>query len=656
MTDEFSIVRGMLHRASRGLLASHPMAKELLGFGQRQGPWLFGLTPGKADKLNWTGFKQALRAAQPRVQGTHPVLVLGQELARLLGLDHSGTAILLAVLAFDRLPRVSELAELVAARGQSLPTVLGETAGLNPGQAERQVRQHILFRLGFVNFKANWQGKVEMSLRWTLERLLDRQPGNAEAILELMVGPRQPAPLPFHAFTHVEEADFLLRLLSGALKEGASGINILIHGPPGTGKTEFARALAQAADARLYAVGEALDDGEEPDRIDRIIAFQMGQRLLGSSPDGVLLFDEMEDFIGDVQPAAGDWYRRREGSKVFVNRLIETNPVPVIWTTNAIGNIDPAILRRMSYVLRFDLPSTGTAMRMLERVGAEEGVIPGSEWRDLIERAPEAAAVLRVSARAARLAGEPGAGIVAARSLAKALRGRDLPLDGLGEVDLALYETDRPIAPLIQRLCESEHTDIAMLLTGPPGTGKTALAQHFARAMDRPLMVRRTSDLLSKWVGETEANIADTFADARAKGSVLLLDEVDSLLFDRATAKATWEVSQVNELLTWLDNHPFPVIAATNFAERLDPATARRFVFKLALKPLSAPRLKLAFERFFAMPAPQSLAAIKNLTPGDFALVAKQLRYANGLSAQEIVDRLGAEAKCKPGSQARIGF
>lgn len=237
MTDEISIVRGMLHRASRGLLASHPIAKELLGFGQRHGPWLFGLTPGNADKLTWTGFKQALRAAPPRVQGTHPVLVLGQELARLLGLDHSDTAILLAVLVFDRLPRVSELAELVAARGQSLPTVLGETAGLNPGQAERQVRQHILFRLGFVNFKANRQGKVEMSLRWTLERLLDRQPGNAEAILELMVGPRQPAPLPFHAFTHVEEADFLLRLLSGALKEGASGNNILIHGPPGTGNT-----------------------------------------------------------------------------------------------------------------------------------------------------------------------------------------------------------------------------------------------------------------------------------------------------------------------------------------------------------------------------------------------------------------------------------
>jgi AAA+ superfamily predicted ATPase len=632
------------------------MAKHLLGYGQQHGPWLFGLTPGRASKLTWTAFKQALRDARPRTRSTHPVLVMGQELARLLGLDESETAILMAVLAFERLPRVAELADLIAGRGQSLPVVLGQAAGIGPAQAESEVRRHLLFRLGFVTFKADWQGRVEMSLRWTFRRLLDRQPDNAEAILELMVGPRQPAPLPLDAFTHIPEADFLRRLISGALRERASGVNILIHGPPGTGKTEFARALAKAAGARLHAVGEALDDGEEPDRVDRIVAFQMGQRLLTSSPDGVLLFDEMEDFIGDVQPAEGDWYRRREGSKVFVNRLIETNAVPVIWTTNAIGNVDPAILRRMSFVLKLDPPSTATALRMLDRIGAEEGLTLCRDWQALVACAPEAAAVLRVSARAERLAGTPGAGIVAARSLTTAIRGHALPPVGRTDIDLDLYESDRPIAALVQHLCASEHTDISILLTGPPGTGKTALAHHFARAMDRPLMVRRTSDLLSKWVGETEANIADTFADARAKGCVLLLDEVDSLLFDRSTARATWEVSQVNELLTWLDNHPFPVIAATNFSERLDPATSRRFVFKLALKPLSGERLNRAFARFFALSAPPTLEAIRNLTPGDFAVVAKQLRHSKPMSAQEIVARLALEAGSKAGVQHRIGF
>lgn len=403
-------------------------------------------------------------------------------------------------------------------------------------------------------------------------------------------------------------------------------------------------------------MGEALDDGEEPDRFDRISAFQMGQHLLASSDSDVLLFDEMEDFIGDVQPAHGDWYRGREGSKVFVNRLIETNPVPVIWTTNAIGNTDPAILRRMSYVLKLDHPSRETALAMLDRVAAEENVSANGEWTQLIEHTPEAASVLRVSARAARLADEGDGGVEVAKSLVKALRGRELPLAGKGDIDLSLYESDRPIAPLVETLCNSAHTDISLLLTGPPGTGKTALAHHFARAMDRPLMVKRTSDLLSKWVGETEANIADAFADARSKGSVLLFDEADSLLSDRSNARASWEVSQVNELLTWLDHHPLPVIAATNFARRLDPATARRFVFKLDLKPLCAERSAVAFERFFESPAPASLRQLQKLTPGDFALVARQIRHCGSLTPEQIVARLKQEEACKPDAQKRIGF
>jgi SpoVK/Ycf46/Vps4 family AAA+-type ATPase len=78
----------------------------------------------------------------------------------------------------------------------------------------------------------------------------------------------------------------------------------------------------------------------------------------------------------------------------------------------------------------------------------------------------------------------------------------------------------------------------------------------------------------------------------------LLFDEVDSLLFDRATARTSWEVGQVNELLTWLDRHPLPVIAATNHGHKLDPAALRRFVFKLELQPLGQELMRRAFERF----------------------------------------------------------
>jgi len=265
--------------------------------------------------------------------------------------------------------------------------------------------------------------------------------------------------------------------------------------------------------------------------------------------------------------------------------------------------------------------------------------------------------VLRVSARGARLAGEADGGLRPARALAKALRGNSLlPPDGPGPVDLDLFETDRPLGPLFERLRASEHLNVSLLLTGIPGTGKTALAHHFARTLDRPLLVRRTSDLLSKWVGETEERIAEAFAEARRKESVLLFDEADSLLFDRSTASTSWEVGQVNELLTWLDRHPLPVVAATNHPGKLDPATLRRFVFKLDLRALGPTRRAAAFERFFGMAAPAMLAEVGGLTPGDFAVVARQLRHAPARDDAEIVERLREEAAAKGCGGGRIGF
>src|SRR5690606_30045640 len=96
-------------------------------------------------------------------------------------------------------------------------------------------------------------------------------------------------------------------------------------------------------------------------------------RVLGDHSGAVLLFDEMEDLIGNTQRSGGDWFSHREGSKVFINRLLETNAAPIIWVTNSVGNIDDAILRRMSFVLKLDLPSRKAAHRILDRIVRDEG-------------------------------------------------------------------------------------------------------------------------------------------------------------------------------------------------------------------------------------------------------------------------------------------
>lgn len=654
--DEHFIVRSMLLRIGRGRPATSSIAKAVTEWAQPHRDWLLPDAPTDAE-LGWDAMIAGVAAEALPGDGVRPhALSLAAALARLLDFGSVDSALLELIVACDRLSRVSSLTEIAAQHGHELPALLGELAGIEPHDAERVVRQSPVLRLDLVNFYVNRRGIIEVDIRWPFERLLDRAPGCGPEMVDTLVGPIQLTTLGLDDFAHVVDAEFLVRLLRGAVRERAAGINILIHGPPGTGKTEFARTLAAAAGVILRGVAEADEDGNEPTRGDRISAFRLAQRLLGPAGDAALLFDEMEDLIGHAERSSGDWFSRREGSKLFVNRMLEANPVPVIWTTNAIGNIDDAILRRMSFVLRLAAPPRRAALRMLDRIARDEGVQPGDGFDRLIDRAPETASVLRVAARGARLAGEADGGVRAATALVRALRGAELPLDGPDTLDLDLFETDRPIAPLFAALTNSAAPDVSFLLTGPPGTGKTAMAHHLSRALDRPLIVKRASDLLSKWVGETEAQIADAFAEARRHEAVLLFDEADSLLFDRTRARSSWEVGQVNELLTWLDRHPLPVVAATNHPGSLDPATLRRFVFKLDLRPLGRERAARAFERFFAMRPPGSLTELCNLTPGDFAVVARQLRHAPATNAVEIVERLRQESEAKPEQCARLGF
>ncbi|WP_326522778.1 AAA family ATPase [Sphingomonas sp.] len=641
----------MLLRIAADMPAPSPLAKAVLEWAHANAGWL---APERRDDLDWVALLASVAERRGDAARAH-VLDLADALAGLLGLSPVDAALLRLMIACDRLPRVDALARIAGRHGHDLPTLLGELAGMPGSDAARGVRRSAVVRLGLADFTTNRQGEIEVAIRWTLERLLDRAPGTGAAMMEALVGRCQIATLALDDFAHVASADFLVRLLGGALGERAPGINILIHGPPGTGKTEFARTLAAAAGAALYAIGEVDEDGEEPGRWERVTALGLAQRLLAGREGNVLLFDEMEDLIGDARPSGSDWMQGRQGSKVFVNRLIEANPVPVIWTTNAIGNVDAAILRRMSFIVKLDLPSRCVAAGMLERIAREEGVVPGQGYSTLLDAAPEAATVLRVAARAGRLAGEGDGGAVAATALVRALRGGDMPIMMSDSFDLDLFETDLPIDAILASMARGA-ADASVLLTGPPGTGKTAFAHHFARAVDRPLMVRRASDLLSKWVGETEAQIADAFAEARRRDAVLLFDEADSLLFDRTTARANWETGQVNEMLTWLDLHPLPVLAATNHAARLDPAVLRRFVFKVALRPLGRKRAAQAFARFFGRPAPAALAEIDNLTPGDFAVVARQLRHLPADGADVIVERLRGEAAAKGAGGGRIGF
>ncbi len=621
-------------------------------------PGLFGRAGG--DTLDWDSLRGLIAAIG--TDEPEPVLVAGVTAAAdLLGLGDFDQALLATVAAFERLPRLAALRQRLANIEADVTTLVGRLAGAAPGEEAARVRRSEALALGLLWLgSSGGYGITELQLQWRFARVLDDGLVDEARLVDALAGIRQSAALDRRDFAAHEPAfDLLVRLLKGALAARTRGVSLLIHGPPGTGKTELARTLAAEAGASLFAVGESDAEGEEPSRSERLHALKRAQRLLARRGGSVLLFDEMEDLFAEAGWSAGGG--RRSGSKIFVNRLIEDGAVPVIWTSNALGEIDPAHLRRMSFVLRMDHPSPKARARIAGRAAeAENAGDAVAGLAPLLAREVESASVARIALRTASLAGGAAADAeAAARSLLLGLRGgRSLaPAPAGGALDLALYEADVAIAPLMERLsAPGAASDFSLLLTGPPGTGKTALAAHVAERLDRPLKVKRASDLLSKWVGETEANIAEAFAEARDEGAILLFDEADSLLLDRGDAQRSWEITQVNEMLTWMDSHPLPFVAATNFARRLDPAALRRFVFKIELRALSAAAAAQAWERFFARPAPAGLAEVGGLTPGDFAVVGRQLRYRPEAAAGEILALLEAEAKAKPEQAAKIGF
>jgi len=209
-----------------------------------------------------------------------------------------------------------------------------------------------------------------------------------------------------------------------------------------------------------------------------------------------------------------------------------------------------------------------------------------------------------------------------------------------------------------------KHGQGRLCLYGPAGSGKTAYGNHIAEALDRPLLVKRASDLQSKWVGGTEKNLAAMFQEAKQERAVLLLDEADSFLRERKDAERSWEISQVNEMLTQMETFDGVFIASTNLMDSLDSACLRRFDLKIEfrhLKPEGSWTLFQDTASSLGLEVGESdrhkLGRIRHLTPGDFANVMRQSRLQPIKSAAQLLDQLKAEVAMKPESRTKsLGF
>ena len=194
--------------------------------------------------------------------------------------------------------------------------------------------------------------------------------------------------------------------------------------------------------------------------------------------------------------------------------------------------------------------------------------------------------------------------------------------------DFGMVNSNQDLKDLTKKLKASKQTNYGILLYGESGCGKSYYGQYLAQELGMPIIKRRASDLIDKWVGATEKNIKDAFMEAKQKKAVLLFDEADSFLFDRKYAQRDFECASTNELLTQMEDHPYPFIMTTNLKEKIDKASLRRFLFKIKYDYMTEKNIvsgvKTYFGKEFELTKDQ-LKELKYVTAGDFKTAKRKM-------------------------------
>ena len=624
-------------------------------------------------------------------------------LANLLQLNRAERALLLyGTLARYQRDLRSLLVEFKVSNAPEAYAAIADVAGVKaPEVAEALRAGSRLERIGMVENLISEHNITDladlMKVSEKLPPVLMREYRDQNELMAVFTRPAARSSLGLADFAFVQDdAQVLVSLLRNAVAAREQGVNVLLYGPPGTGKTELAKVVAQAAGLDLFEVEYADRDGNSLSGRDRYRSLQIAQVFLKGSTHSALLFDEVEDVFPPISSEAAQFMARSEqlppasaangsvSGKAWVNQILESNAVPTLWVTNRIEQIDPAFRRRFAYHLELRSPPPGAregvVRKTLEGVQVSEAFV-----QKLTARKGLTPAQIRTAVRFAQLASAPtdkvdaqvdgeemkailagGRPALMESLIERQLKNADVALGNPAEAagrrsvttyDLAMLHVESrfEVPRIVEALKSRGHG--CLCFYGAPGTGKTALAEHIAKTLDQPLIVKQASDLMSKYVGETEQNMAAMFREAEAEKAVLLLDEADSFLQDRRGAQRTYEVTEVNEMLQGMERYAGIFICTTNLMESLDQAALRRFTFKIRFMPLTREQREKMFvvealggdAALFTAALQERLGKLSQLCPGDFAAVKRQTDILGAVfSPDEFMSQLEAEHRIKP--------
>lgn len=452
-------------------------------------------------------------------------------------------------------------------------------------------------------------------------------------------------------------------ILRALLTRRDTGINVLVYGKPAIDKRNLASRLILEAGGIPYAL--APDVPNE----DLAPALMLAQRLLADTAHAVLVVEQAPSILTRALPdvfaffglAADD-----DEARPLDERILAENPVPTVWLAGDAQRFHRDTLARFLFHAealkgtRADrqamIESLIAELPLAERDKAELTKLAGLSEQQLVS----ARRIAELTARRSRPAYARHLLVAAVRSQ-KALARRDKDEARLPVTRYSLDYINSAgrfgPAQILKALKLRPHGSLC--LYGLPGTGKTQFAEHVAHELGKSILIKRASELLDKYLGESEKRIAEAFDQAEEEDAVLLLDEADSFLRDRSRSSHSWEVTTVNELLQRMERFEGLFICTTNLYAQIDFAALRRFTFKLEFLPLNFYQRWEMFLNETGMRGKslsskrqgdyeERLALMKDLTAGDFATVKRQcLLLGESLTPDQWLAQLEIEVLAK---------
>ena len=529
-------------------------------------------------------------------------------------------------------------------------------------------KKHKLFAYGLIEFFYS-PDRLDEYLNWGKTLDFDdflTQPLTEEMLLARCTLPTEKPTLSLSHFEHIKPTyELMLSHLKWSIDNAKKGTNILIYGAPGTGKTELAGLLSEVLNVSSYTMAYMDEDDDVLGGQRRLENCRLAQRLL-QDKSAVIIFDEIEDVF------ASSFMERSvaQENKAWVNQFLENNDVPMIWLSNSVSCIDNAYLRRFDLVFEMpDLPFShkeNLIRSIVNELLSDDYIRHFSQVKAL-----SPAVITRGLTVMKQAYPDCSQQDFAEKALnwfnqmltAQGFRKIEPLVEGKIRYHLDWVACNDDIHKITEGLKRTKRGRICCY--GPPGTGKTAWANWLGQELGMSVLVCQGSDLLDMYVGGTEKKIAQAFAQAKENNMVLVFDEIDTFLFARENGQRSWERSQVNEMLTQIEKFEGLLVVSTNLMEGLDPAALRRFDLKLHfnyLKPEQAVKFAQEQANTLSLPAltdveQDCVAQLRNLTPGDFAAVARRHRFAPFENVDEWLKAIKAECEIKQENNRRsIGF